>query len=192
MSEMTNAKGKLFVYSGCSGVGKGTIMKELLKADSNIRLSVSATTRAPRPGETHGVEYFFVSKEEFDQIISQDGFLEYAGFCGNFYGTPKKPVFDMLEKGISVFLEIDVVGALNVIREYPDCVSIFVLPPSLGDLESRLRNRGTETEEQIAKRLGEAQREIDNSDKYKYNVVNDKLEDAIAEILDIVKKETGR
>ena len=184
-------RGTLFVYSGCSGVGKGTIMKKLLEADSNIRLSVSATTRAPRPGEEHGVQYYFVTKDEFSQMIDDDGFLEHETFCGNSYGTPKKPVEDMLSKGYNVFLEIEVKGGVSVINRYPDCVSIFVLPPSLEELERRLRSRGTETEDVIRERLETAIDELKIAPFYKYQVVNGELEKAIGDILDIVKKETA-
>lgn len=189
-NEQSNKRGTLFVYSGCSGVGKGTIMKRLLAADSNIRLSVSATTRDPRPGETHGVEYFFVTQQEFDEMVENDGFLEYAVYCNNSYGTPKKAVEDMLSQGINVFLEIDVQGGLNVISKCPDCVSIFILPPSFDALEQRLRGRGTEQEEQILNRLGAAKTEMSASDKYMYTVVNDDLDKAVSDVLEIVRKET--
>lgn len=193
MSDQSKIKpGRLFVYSGCSGVGKGTIMKELIKADSTIRLSISATTRLPRAGETDGVEYFFVTKEKFEEMIEENGFMEYAKYCNNYYGTPKKAVEDMLSQGINVFLEIDVVGALNIIRDYPQCVSIFILPPAPEVLEHRLRKRGTETEEQIQNRLGAAKREMENAEKYQYTVVNDDLDKAVQDVLQIVYKETGR
>lgn len=192
MSNNTVKPGRLFVYSGCSGVGKGTIMKELMAADSTIKLSVSATTRKPRPGETHGKEYFFVSRDEFEKMIEENGFMEYAEYCKNYYGTPKKAVEDMLSQGINVFLEIDVVGGMNIIRQYPDCVSIFILPPAPQVLEHRLRKRGTETEEQIARRLKASAAEIEKSEHYMYKVVNDDLDKAIKDVLDIVNKETGR
>lgn len=184
-------RGTLFVYSGCSGVGKGTIMRELLKADDGIKLSVSATTRGPRPGEQHGVDYYFVSAEEFSRMVEDDGFLEHETFCGNSYGTPKKPVEDMLESGLNVFLEIEVKGGVSVINRYPDCVSIFVLPPSLEELERRLRNRATEPEDVIRQRLETAIDELKIAPFYKYQVVNGELEKAINDILDIVKKETA-
>ena len=183
-------EGRLFVYAGASGVGKGTIMKELLKADDKIRLSVSATTRNPREGEVNGREYFFITKEEFDAMVAEDGFLEYAKYCDNYYGTPKKSVDDMLREGYNVFLEIELEGAMNVMRLRPDAVTIFVLPPSMEELERRLRGRGTETDESIEKRLARAKVEIDSAHLYKYNVVNGELKAAIDEVLDIVKKET--
>ena len=187
---MNNKKmGMLVLYTGSSGVGKGTIMQELLKRDKNIRLSVSNTTRPPREGEIDGVHYNFVTKEQFEILIQKDGYLEYAEYCGNYYGTPKQQVEDLLNQGYDVFLEIEVCGGLQIMKKYPDVLSIFVLPPSIDTLEKRLRRRGTEDEETILKRLGEAKREIEFSEKYKYVVVNDRLEDAVDEILDILKKE---
>lgn len=188
---MTSKKrGTLVLYTGSSGVGKGTIMQELLKRDDNIRLSVSNTTRLPRKGEIDGVHYNFVTKEQFENLISEDGYLEYAKYCDNYYGTPKKQVEDMLEQGFNVFLEIEVQGGLQIMEKYPDVLSIFILPPSVEILEKRLRNRGTENEETIAKRLAEAKNEIAIKDKYKYNVVNDDLDKAVEEVLDILHKET--
>ncbi|MBQ8000156.1 MAG: guanylate kinase [Ruminococcus sp.] len=189
MSENTTKQGKLIVYSGCSGVGKGTIMPYILKEFPDIQFSVSATTRAPRPGETNGVEYFFVSHEDFQQMVEDDGFLEYAQFCDNFYGTPKKAVEDTLSKGTSVILEIEVQGGANVIGKVPDCVSIFILPPSIEELERRLRKRGTEDEETILKRVSQASEELKSASIYKYNVVNDDLETAIDEVIAILRKE---
>lgn len=182
-------RGMLVLYTGSSGVGKGTIMQELLKRDKNIRLSVSNTTRPPREGEIDGVHYNFVTKEQFESLIQKDGYLEYAEYCGNYYGTPKQQVEDLLNQGYDVFLEIEVCGGLQIMKKYPDVLSIFVLPPSIDTLEKRLRRRGTEDEETILKRLGEAKREIEFSEKYKYVVVNDRLEVAVDEILDILKKE---
>lgn len=182
-------RGMLVLYTGSSGVGKGTIMQELLKRDKNIRLSVSNTTRSPREGEIDGVHYNFVTKEQFESLIQKDGYLEYAEYCGNYYGTPKQQVEDLLNQGYDVFLEIEVCGGLQIMEKYPDVLSIFVLPPSIDTLDKRLRRRGTEDEETILKRLGEAKREIEFSEKYKYVVVNDRLEDAVDEILDILKKE---
>lgn len=188
---MQNSKaGKLFVYAGASGVGKGTIMKELLKKDPSIRLSVSATTRAPREGEVDGREYFFVTKEKFEEMIKEDGFLEHASYCDNYYGTPKAYVDEQLEKGYNVFLEIELQGAQNVLRLRPDAVSIFILPPSVDELERRLRDRGTETEDAILKRLSQAKVEMGNADMYRYTVVNDDLEKAVEDVLSIVRKET--
>lgn len=183
-------RGRLVLYTGSSGVGKGTIMAELLKRDPNIRLSVSNTTRKPREMEVDGVHYNFVTKEQFEDLIANDGFLEYAQYCDNYYGTPKKQVFDLLEQGFNVFLEIEVQGGLQILEKYPDVLSIFILPPSTDVLEKRLRNRGTEQEETIQKRLAEAKREISFKDRYKYNVVNDELEKAVEEVLSILHNES--
>lgn len=180
-------RGMLVLYTGSSGVGKGTIMQELLKRDKNIRLSVSNTTRSPRNGEIDGVHYNFVTKEQFESLIKKDGYLEYAQYCGNYYGTPKQQVEDLLNQGYDVFLEIEVCGGLQIMEKYPDVLSIFVLPPSIDTLEKRLRKRNTENEETILERLGQAKREIGFKDKYKYAVVNDKLEDAVDEIINIIK-----
>ncbi len=185
-----NGKGKLVLYTGSSGVGKGTIMQELLKRDKNIRLSVSNTTREPRKGEIDGVHYHFVTEEQFKSIIPNDGYLEYAKYCDNYYGTPRKPVEEMLDKGYNVFLEIEVQGGIQIMEKYPDVLSIFILPPSMEVLEKRLRNRGTEDEETVLERLHEAENEIKYAEKYKYNVVNGELEKAVDEILDILKRET--
>lgn len=181
-------RGMLVLYTGSSGVGKGTIMQELLKRDKNIRLSVSNTTRPPREGEIDGVHYNFVTKEQFESLIKKDGYLEYAEYCGNYYGTPKQQVDDLLSQGYDVFLEIEVCGGLQIMEKYPDVLSIFVLPPSMDTLEKRLRDRNTEDEETILERLGQAKREIGCKDKYRYVVVNDNLDDAVDEILDILKK----
>lgn len=183
--------GKLFVYAGASGVGKGTIMKELLKKDSSIKLSVSATTRSPREGEVNGREYFFVTRNRFEEMIRDDGFLEYATYCDNYYGTPKAYVNEQLSMGNNVFLEIELEGVQNVLKLFPEAVSIFVLPPSIDELERRLRFRGTETDEVIKKRLERAKVEIENAQLYKYRVVNDDVNKAVDEILCIVRKETA-
>ena len=189
---MSKKRGMLVLYTGSSGVGKGTIMKELLKRDPNIRLSVSNTTREPRKGEIDGVHYNFVTKEEFEKLIEADGYLEYAMYCDNYYGTPKKQVEDMLEQGFDVFLEIEVQGGLQVMKKYPDILSIFVLPPSLEILEKRLRERATEDNETIEKRLKEAEKEISFKDRYKYNVINDELEESVNEILKILHMEENK
>ena len=189
---MSKKRGMLVLYTGSSGVGKGTIMKELLKRDPNIRLSVSNTTREPRKGEMDGVHYNFVTKEEFEKLIETDGYLEYAMYCDNYYGTPKKQVEDMLEQGFDVFLEIEVQGGLQVMKKYPDILSIFVLPPSLEILEKRLRERATEDNETIEKRLKEAEKEISFKDRYKYNVINDELEEAVNKILKILHTEENK
>lgn len=187
-----NKKGMLVLYTGCSGVGKGTIMGELLKKDKNIRLSVSNTTRKPRQGEIDGVHYNFVTTEQFEELIKQDGYLEYAKYCENYYGTPRKQAEDMLNQGYDVFLEVEIQGGLQIMKKYPDILSIFILPPSVESLERRLRRRATEDEQTIQKRLSVAQKEMSYKDKYKYNVVNGDLDKAVNEVLEILNKEKSK
>lgn len=182
---MSNS-GKLVIYTGCSGVGKGTIMKELLRRDDSIRLSVSNTTRDPRNDEIDGVHYNFVSREEFLAAADDDGYIEYAEYCNNLYGTPRKQVEDMLEQGYDVFLEIEVKGGLQVMEKYPDALSIFILPPSMEELERRLRGRGTEDEDTIRLRLSKAEKELEFADRYQHRVVNDKVGRAAGEVLEIL------
>lgn len=184
-----NKKGLLIIYSGFSGVGKGTIMKEMLKQEKNFRLSVSATTRSPRPGEENGREYYFISKDEFETMIENNEFFEYAQYSDNYYGTPKKPVEEMLEQGLDVFLEIEVQGGLQMMEKRPDALSIFIVPPSIEELESRLRGRNTESEEVIQKRLSAVEYEKQFVSKYNVTVMNDKVSDAVNQVIDIVKKE---
>ncbi len=181
-------KGLLFVVSGPSGCGKGTLLAEILKND-NIFYSVSATTRAPRPGETNGVNYHFLTKERFEELISQNGMLEYAEYCGNYYGTPRKPVEDMLAEGKHVILEIEVQGAMKIMEKCPEAVFVFILPPSLKELCRRLHKRGTETEETIKKRLGEAEREIKQAYKYDYTLINGELSKAVDDMKAIIRAE---
>lgn len=179
-------RGLLVVYAGASGVGKGTIMKKLLAADPNIRLSVSATTRAPRKGEVNGREYYFVTREEFEDLIAKDGFLEHAEYVGNCYGTPKEPVFRMLDEGLDVFLEIELKGFLQIKESCPDCLSIFIVPPSFEELQARLEGRGTETPEVIAARLKTAREELEHHHLFDYVVVNDDVDRAVKEVLSII------
>lgn len=176
------------LYTGCSGVGKGTIMKELLRRDPNIRLSVSNTTRKPREGEIDGVHYRFVTREEFLALADADGYIEYAEYCDNLYGTPKQHVEELLAAGYDVFLEIEVQGGLQVMEQFPDVLSIFILPPSIEELENRLRGRGTETEEVIRQRLAEAKNELAVAQQYRFRVVNDDLNTAVNEVLDILQR----
>ena len=184
-------KGLLIVYTGASGVGKGTIMKKLLAKNPNLRLSVSATTRAPREGEVDGREYYFVTHEQFDELIAQDGFLEHAEYVGNKYGTPKAAVFKMLDEGLDVILEIEVKGFLQIKKACPDCVTIFIAPPSFEELQARLRGRGTEDEEVIAARLETAKNELQSQDLFDYVVVNDDADRAADEVLSIIANKKG-
>ncbi|HKM28861.1 MAG TPA: guanylate kinase [Anaerovoracaceae bacterium] len=183
--------GKLFIISGPSGAGKGTICKELIK-DMDVELSVSMTTRDPRPGEEEGISYYFTSKEQFEEKIAQGGLLEYAQVYGNFYGTPKQKVIDKLSKGIDVVLEIDIQGALKVKEAYPNGVFIFILPPSMTELRKRITGRGSETEEAINLRLGETLKEVSYIDKYDYCVVNGELEEAISRVKAIIIAEHSK
>lgn len=182
-------KGKLFVVSGPSGAGKGTICKNILDQERNIELSVSMTTRAPREGEINNVHYSFVEKAEFEKLIEEGGFMEYANVYGNFYGTPRARVLELLEKGVDVILEIDVQGALQVKQNYPEGVFIFILPPSLEELKRRIIGRGSETEETLARRLGEALNEISRIDNYDYKVINEDLDVAIDRVRSIITAE---
>ena len=183
------SKGVLLVISAPSGAGKGTIIKRLMDDDRSLKLSVSATTRAPRPGEIDGEDYFFLSREEFDDLVKNGEMLEHAEYVGNCYGTPKGPVERWLEDGQDVILEIDVQGGQQVKKIMPECVSIFILPPSMKVLEKRLRGRGTEDEETIQKRLAKAREEIPHAKDYDYIVYNDALEDAVSDLRAIIKAE---
>ncbi len=186
---MNNQNGKLVLYSGSSGVGKGTILEKLRELDDNIWVSVSNTTRQPRKGEQDGVHYHFVTREAFEELISQDGFLEYAEYCGNYYGTPLAQLREKIAEGKTVFLEIEVEGALQVMKKYPEVLSIFIVPPSFEVLEKRLRNRGTEDEATIEKRLEKAKEEIGCRGRYRYNVINNDLDTAVREVYDIIHQE---
>lgn len=185
-------KGKLLVISGPSGTGKGTICKQLFDRLENIVFSVSMTTRSPREGEVNGVNYHFVNKESFEEMISQGGFLEYAQVFDNYYGTPRQLVMEKLNAGIDVILEIDVQGAMQVKRVFPEALLIFVLPPSLEELRRRIVGRGTETEESLNKRLGKAIDEIEYAVRYDYAIINDVLEEAVEGIIKIIEAERFR
>ena len=166
-------RGVLFVFSGPSGVGKGTLKAKLFEEFADqIAYSVSATTRGPREGEVDGKDYFFISRQEFERRVKNNEFLEHAEFAGNCYGTPRAYVEKLLDSGMNVVLEIDVQGALQVMKSMPECVSVFILPPSFEELEHRLRGRGTETEEKVRERLETAKRELPYAPQYDYQIVN--------------------
>lgn len=177
---------KLFVISGSSGVGKGTVIKEFLRIHPDFRLSISCTTRGKREGEEHGVNYFFLTQEEFKNCIANDEFLEWAEFSGNHYGTKKAFVEECLNNGENLILEIDTKGALNVKNIMPEAELIFIAPPSIEELEARLRGRHTETEEAIQKRLASIKLEMENSKKFDHKVVNDTVENAVKQLEDIM------
>lgn len=177
---------KLYVISGSSGVGKGTVIKGFLEKNPQFILSVSCTTRAPREGEIDGVNYFFLSKEEFQNCIENDKFLEWAEFAGNRYGTKKKYIQKSLEEGKDIILEIDTKGALQVKNKMPDSVLIFIAPPSFEILENRLRGRHTEDEATIQKRLQEVREELKRAENFDYKIINDDLNKAITELENII------
>ena len=181
-------KGLLIVVSAPSGCGKGTILSEVLK-DDRFYYSVSATTRSPRLGEVNGVTYHFITKQDFEERIKNNAMLEYAEYCGNYYGTPKKEIDEMREQGKNVILEIEVQGAMKVREICPDAVFIFVLPPSVAELERRLKKRATETDDVIAQRVSQARSEIELARKYEYVVVNTALEDAINDFKAVIEAE---
>lgn len=183
---MTN-EGILIVVSGFSGAGKGTLMKELLKTYDNYALSISMTSRGPRPGETDGKEYFFVDRETFERKIAEDGFIEYAQYCDNYYGTPADYVDNQLKAGKDVILEIEIQGAMKVKERFPDALLLFVMPPSAEELQRRLVGRGTETEEVIAKRMSRANEEALGIEQYDYIVINDDLARCTKEMHAIVQ-----
>ncbi len=189
---MRRRRGTLLVISGPSGCGKGTVLKEYTDKNSNVYVSVSATTRDPREGERYGVNYYYLTREEFEKKIKERGFLEYADFCGNYYGTPREPVEEHLASGNDVILEIDVQGALQVRRNFPEAVLVFIMPPSFEELRQRLIGRGTESMEIIKKRLSAATSEFEQAGEYDYVVVNDEVQRAAAEIKAIIDAEKCR
>ncbi len=183
------SKGSLIVISAPSGGGKGTIIAELLKQNRNIKYSISATTRAPREGEVDKVHYHFISKEEFKDKIENKEMLEYAVYCDNYYGTPKAAVLEALEKGDDIILEIEVQGGAQIKEIMPECVSIFITPPSIEILEQRLRKRGTESEEKINMRIKTAKEELKSREDYDFVVINDTLEKAVEEVAAIINNQ---
>ena len=187
-----NKTGILIVLSGPSGCGKDTVLSQLIDSNEDIKVSISMTTRAPRAGEIDGVDYYFVTREYFEKKIADGSMLEYAEYNGNYYGTPKAPVDEMLRSGISVVLEIEVQGAEKIRKLYPDAVSVFLLPPSLNALEYRLRTRGTEDEETLAHRLYIGEQEIKRAGEFDYYVINDKIRDALDDFETIIRAEKLR
>lgn len=182
-------KGKLFVISGPSGAGKSTVITRLLKQLSNVYFSISATTREPRRGERDGVDYHFVTKEEFETLIARDELLEYARYVDNYYGTPSIPVDEKLNAGYDVILDIETQGAEQIMEKRPDAITIFLFPGSFAVLEERLRLRGTDSEEKIARRLEQAKAECRKAHKYDYIIINDRFETACDEAIAIVTAE---
>lgn len=188
----SNRRGSLIVLSGPSGSGKGTICSSLVKENKNIWVSISCTSRSVRGNEQNGIDYYFLTREEFEKKIEDNGFLEYALYNGNYYGTPKAEIEKKLENGIDVILEIEVQGALKIKKLVKEAIFIFILPPSMEELKSRLEKRGTETEEKILKRFKTAYQEINELNKYNYVVVNDEVGKAVDKINAILKAEKCR
>lgn len=188
-----NQKGVLVVVSGFSGAGKGTLMKALLSHyPDQYALSISATTRGPRAGEQHGREYFFLSKPEFEELIAKEALIEYASYVGNYYGTPRDYVLEQMEAGKDVILEIEIQGALKVKERFPDTLLLFVTPPCAAELERRLRDRGTETDEVIAGRLRRAAEEAGYMEQYDYILVNDDLDTCMEEMHALIQSQHRR
>jgi guanylate kinase len=190
-----NSSGLLVVISAPSGTGKGTLLGVLEKINPNVRFSISATTRKPRKGEKDGKNYFFKTEEEFNEMIKSGELIEWVEYCGNYYGTPKKHITCSLEQGYDVILEIEVEGAVKIKEHYPDCVLIFVLPPSFAELKNRIEKRGTECPDSIRRRTEKAKEEIKHIKSYDYVVINEDIEKAVNDINTILKAEklkTGR
>lgn len=184
-------KGTLAIVSGFSGVGKGTVVRKMVE-EYGYALSISATTRQPRTGEEDGVSYFFITREEFEKRIAENDFFEYAQYVGNYYGTPKSFVMNMLEEGRDVILEIESEGAFKVKEQYPQALLIYMLPPSMKELKNRLVGRGTETEDVIAKRLKKAvESEMDRAEKYDFLIVNEEVDACAMELSRMIKTRTG-
>ncbi len=184
--------GHLFIISGCSGVGKGTLIKKFLEKNPDVKLSVSATTRKPREGEENGINYFFISKEEFIKSVQNNEFLEHAEFSGNMYGTKKSYVEKKLKEGFDIILEIEVQGAKQVKEKMPEALTVFIMPPSIEELETRLRGRHTEDEDAIQKRLSQVKREIEAGNKFDYKVINDNLDEAVISLQKIINTERNK
>ncbi len=179
---MNNRKGILIVVSGFSGAGKGTLLKSLVSKYKNYQLSISATTRSPRDGEEDGREYFFVAKEKFEEMISKGELMEHAQYVGNYYGTPKKYVEEQMNQGKDVILEIEIQGALQIKKNYPDALLVFVMPPSILELKNRLIHRGSETMDLIESRMDRAKEEAKGIEEYDYLIVNEELDSSVEEL----------
>lgn len=189
----SKSNGQLIVISAPSGAGKDTVVKELMKKyGENKWVSVSATSRDPRPGEKEGIDYFYLTKEEFEKNIEEGFFLEYTNYAGNYYGTPKKYIKEKLDEGVDVILIIEIEGAMNVKKLIPEALFIFIMPPSIKELVRRLKNRGTETNEKILKRFNQTYKEINEVTKYNYVVVNDIVENAVEKVNSIINAEKCR
>ncbi len=186
---MSDRRGKLYIISGPSGVGKSTVLHEVFSAKPDLQFSVSVTTRKPRPGETDGVDYHFISDKRYDDLLAHGLLLEHASYSGNRYGTPAQPIWKWLESGKDVILDIESVGMRNVKAKMPDAVSVFIAPPDWETLEQRLRSRATETEEKVQMRLKAAHREMDASERYDYIIVNDEVARAAGEFLAVMSGE---
>lgn len=189
---LNDEKGILFILSGPSGVGKGTVRKSLFEQATDLKYSISMTTRKQRPGEAEGVDYFYKSKAEFEKLIAENQLLEYAKYVDNYYGTPRAYVEETLKAGFDVFLEIEVQGALQVKNSFPEGVFIFLFPPSLDELKKRILTRGTESDDLVLNRLREARKEIEMMDSYDYVVVNDQVDHAVEKIRSIIQSEHCR
>lgn len=176
------AKGKLIVLTGPSGVGKGTLLRSLLRRHPDLYLSTSVTTRTPRAGEKHGREYFFATRPEFERMVANNQLLEWAEFAGNYYGTPRQPVEDQINQGKWVVLEIELQGARQIHKTFPDAMRIFILPPSMSELEQRLRHRASESEDAILRRLERATLEVGAANEFDIRVINDDLDEALDRI----------
>ena len=183
---MKNQK-KLIILTGPSGVGKGTVVKEILGKDKNIWLSISATTRKPREGEKDGENYYFLNQKKFKEMIAQNLFLEWAQFAGNFYGTPLSSVNEKINNGYTVLLEIEVEGAKQIKQKFPNSISIFLLPPNKAELERRIRNRGTEKEDAIKERLSRANYEISSSKQFDFELTNHKVDETARRIIKLIQ-----
>lgn len=184
--------GMLLIISGPSGTGKGTLLEKLMQVDPSFRFSCSVTTRAPRPGEINGVHYHFITVEEYNRLLEENAFLEHAAVHGNFYGTLRKPIEDMMAEGHNVLLDIDTQGALNVMENAKDYVSLFILPPSWSELRRRLEARKTDAHDAIERRLANAREEVKLVDRYQYSIINDELDTAFVQLQQIIESEKQR